>query len=49
MSQLQCLEVQSELTNVVTHFVDGVGAAGGGGGGGVGGWVAGVPDVGVVL
>lgn len=37
------------MTNIIGEFVDGVGAHCGRGGGGVGGGVAGILDVGVVL
>lgn len=43
------LEIQSQLTNIVIELVDGVGAHGGRARGGVGGGVARVLDVGVVL
>jgi len=49
LTQLQGLEVQSELADAGVHLGDREAAAGGGGGGGVGGGVAGVPDVGVVV
>ena len=43
----ECLEVQPQLTDVVRHLAEGVGA-GGGAGGGVAAGVARVPDVGGV-
>lgn len=48
-SKLLGLEIQSQLANVVIDLVDGVGAHGGRAGRGVGGGVAWVLDVGVVL
>ena len=43
LSELQGLEVQSELADVVVDLVDGVGALSGRGGGGEGAWVTWIP------